>query len=155
MINRRKLWIAGGVVGAGLLAFAITGVEVCTDYAYVCENTASMHGYRVWFTGHRTAHWTKTSALEMYMESHWPGVVKHRWTSCAGTGKNILGWSQSFGHGGPGGAMFLSGRILEPWVARHSKEDVRALYDFLVKADKKASEKRADEIIAEVESYQP
>ena len=149
------LWIAGGLVGAGLIGYAATSVEVCTDYAYVCENTASMYGYRVWFTGQRTRDWSRRSPLEAHIEAHWPGVVKHRWTSCAGTGKSIFGDSISFGHGSPGGAMFLSRRILEPWVARHSKEDVRALYDFLVKADREASEKRADEIIAEVESYRP
>lgn len=153
MTNRRKLWIAGGVVGAGLLGYAATSVEVCTDYAYVCENSASMYGYRIWFTGQRTRDWSQPSLLETYMETHWPGVVRHRWTSCAGTGKSIFGGSISFGHGCPGGAMSLRGKTLEPWIARHSKKEVRALYDFLVNADKRASEKRADEILAEVESY--
>ena len=150
MGKRRWFWLAGGVVFVLLMVVVAPTVVVCVDAVYVCENTASRYGYREWPTGHRTGYWSKTSPLEAYMQAHWPGSVQHRWTQCAGTGKDIYGRSIMFGHGAPGGALHLRGDVMQAWIARHSENEIRALYKFMSKADREASKKRVDEITEEV-----
>jgi hypothetical protein len=136
--------------GIGLLAY---GVPVATDYAYVCENTGSRYGYRVWWTGARANDWYKPSPLEDFMRAEYPGVVRHRWTSYAGTGKNVVGESISFGHGAPGPAYRLTRLDMATWISRHSRDEVRALYDTLASGNRAAAGSMIDQIEREVDDY--
>ena len=84
-----------------VIVLAVLPLQVCRDWAFICENTGSHKGYRQWRFGLKTGHWYRESPLEEYMKTHAADVISHRWTSYAGTGKNILGRPGLRGHGRP------------------------------------------------------
>ncbi len=124
----------------GVLGLVMDRVSISTDYGYVCENTGSRYGYRVWWNGARARDWYRVSPLEEFMKAEFPGVLKHRWTSYNGTGKNFYGSSISFGHGAPGAALNLKDETARAWIAHHTKQEVRALYDTLASGDRDAAD---------------
>jgi len=131
------------------VVFVAPTVEVCHDVVYLDQNTASLHGYREWPAGLRTGFWTKTSPLEAFMQTRWPGVVQHRWRRCFRTGKNLFGGSISFSDGVLGDEAALQNGSLTVWMDEHSEKDARALFDFLSTADKDAADERAKKIVRE------
>lgn len=143
----------GGIVLLLFAAYFCTYGEICRDDAYVDENTASFWGERVWLTGQHTGRWYHPSPLESYLEERWPGMVEHRWTQCAGTGKSLFGRSVSFGHGAPGGALHLERPLLQAWIPKHSPDEILALYQSLSKADRPTSEAIVDRVIAEARGW--
>jgi hypothetical protein len=104
---------------------ALLPLQVCRDWAFVCENAGSQKGYRQWFTGHRTGQWYQESHLERFMEEQHPGMLQHQWVSCSGTGKNILGQAILFGHGRPAQAVMLDLAAFDRYV--DSLDDVGKL----------------------------
>jgi len=92
------------IMPAALILVALLAVlplQMCRDWAFVCENTGSHQGYRQWFTGHRTGQWYQESHLEQFMDQAHPGVLKHQWVSYRGTGRNLLGRPIRLGLGHP------------------------------------------------------
>jgi hypothetical protein len=142
-----------GVLVLGVLGLVMYDVRVYTDRAYICENTGSRSGFREWPNGARTRQWYRVSPLEEFMEKEYQGVMRHRWTSFAGTGKNLIGTPRSFGHGAPGAALNLKDAFAEAWIAHHSKQEVRALYDTLASGDRAAADAIVKKVNDEVAAY--
>jgi hypothetical protein len=129
-------------------------VRVYEDRAYVCENTASRYGYREWPNGSRTGMWYEKSPLEEFMERKHPGVLRHRWSSYAGTGKNLIGTPRSFGHGAPGGAYWLTKKnVLRKWMDRHTKAETKDLYDTLATGSPSTGRSLCEAIYEEAKGY--
>lgn len=84
------------VVFLGVLA-----LEVCWDSTFICENTGSRKGYRVWLIGLRSGPWCHESHLEHFMRRERPADLTYRWTRCGRIGRNILGRVRSFRGGFP------------------------------------------------------
>jgi hypothetical protein len=111
-------------IGIGVIVFFVSlyilgSVQAYRDWGFVCENTGSTKGHREWLFGNKTGHWYEKSALEDFMLEKYPDRIKHRWTSYAGTDKNIFGQAILYGHGKPG--AILDTRIfLEDWVQKNN-----------------------------------
>lgn len=130
MTKRRWLWVA--IVAVPVLAVAgilLQGVVVYRDFAFVCENTGSRHGYRVGLFGNRSNDWYKASPLEEFVKREAPAALEHRWTSYAGTGKNLWGDSILFGHGAPGALLDVKYETLSVWISDNDRQDVLGLYE--------------------------
>jgi len=128
-------------------------IPVCRDWAFICENTGSQKGYRQWTFGPKTGLWYKKSLLEECIQSQAPDALVHRWTSYAGTGKNVLGIPVLFGHGRPGAVLWINPDILSRWIKHNDPATIRQLYDLLVSDDQAAIKKRLMEIKEEVIKY--
>jgi hypothetical protein len=113
-----KWYVALAVAWIALAAFmGGCGVQVCRDWAFICENTGSQKGYREWNSGRRSGHWYHESRLEQFMRKERPSELVNRWTSYAGTGKDILGQPTLFGHGRPGPILRVPPEFLDRYVA--------------------------------------
>jgi hypothetical protein len=110
--------------------------QVCRDWAFVCENTGSRKGYRVWFCGFETGHWYEKSNLEEFMETKYSDNLTHRWTSYAGTGKNVFGSAVLHGHGQPGPIVTIPYDVLNQYVSHIEDEKKKALYDLFTSNNK-------------------
>ncbi len=106
-----------------------------TDRAYICENTGSRHGCREWFFGIKTKVWYHESALERFLKSENPQILRHRWTSYNGTGYSLIPVMKSFGHGRPGLILTPSREMLDDYVLSLSREDRLELYHVFCSAD--------------------
>jgi hypothetical protein len=124
----------------------LIGVPIYRDWAFVCENTGSRKGYRQWVFGLKTGHWYERSPMEDFIQSEAPYAFVHRWTSYAGTGKNVFGKAILFGHGRPGAIMTLDHEVLRKWIRKNDSETVRQFYDLLVSDNQKEIEKQVMEI---------
>jgi len=91
-------------------------VQVCRDWAFICENTGSQKGYRQWCIGLRSGHWYRESRLEQFVRKEYPSDLANRWTSYAGTGKNIIGRPVLFGHGRPGPILRVPPEFLDRYA---------------------------------------
>jgi hypothetical protein len=63
------------------LCLASMTLIVCRDFAFICENTASRHGYREWIFGSRTGEWYQQSAIESFIQQEHPrsfSIAGHR-----------------------------------------------------------------------------
>jgi len=116
--RRWTKWCVALVIVLVAVAVFIGGlsVQVCRDRAFICENTGSHKGYRQWGIGLRSASWYRESRLEQYMRKEHPSDLANRWTSYAGTGKNILGRPVLFGHGRPGPILQVPPEFLDRYV---------------------------------------
>lgn len=121
-------------------------VQVYRDWAFICENTGSRNGYRQWLFGLKTGYWYERSPMEEFIQSEAPDALIHRWTSFAGTGKNVFGKSILFGHGRPGAIIQLDHEVLRKWIRKNDTETVRQFYDLLVSDKQKEIEKQVMEI---------
>jgi hypothetical protein len=154
-MTRRRAVVYAMLAGMAVaLVMALFGVQVCRDWAFVCENTGSHKGYRQWCFGAKTGHWHRKSPLDAFVEVQEPEALVHRWTSYSGTGKNAFGRPILFGHGRPGAILKLNHSIQREWIAKNDAMTVRALYDLLVSDDEAAIEQRVaaiwDEILEDV-----
>jgi hypothetical protein len=137
------------VVGA-----VLSSVQVCRDWAFVCENTGSRKGHRKWTFGPTTGYWYEKSPLEQFIESQQPDALVHRWTSYSGIGKNAFGRPVLHGHGRPGTILQLNHDILRQWIAKQDPATVLEFYDLLVSDDEAAIKKRITSIWEEVMHYE-
>ena len=119
-----------GVVAFFVSLFLLMSVQVYRDWAFICENTGSSKGYREWFFEIKTGHWYKKSGLEDFMLEKHHDRLKHRWTSYAGTGKNIFGQAILRAHGRPGAILGIRS-FLEYGLQNQKPEDILALYELL------------------------
>ena len=134
-----------------LVAFSI---EMYRDWAFICENTGSRNGYRQWIFGPKTGHWQKTSPLEEFIQSRKPDALVHRWTSYAGSGKNVFGTPMSRVHGHPGAILHLDHKIQQRWIDKNDTTSVHELYELLVSDDEEQIDKRIRDIWDEVLNYE-
>jgi hypothetical protein len=111
-------WYVAVAVALVMIVALIGGssVQVCRDWAFICENTGSRKGYRQWCIGLRSASWYRESHLEQFLRKEHPSELAHRWTSYAGTGKNILGRPVLFGHASPGPILNVPPEFLDRYV---------------------------------------
>ncbi len=103
-VTRGKVWLLA-VVAACLVVMPF---EASKDYDFVCEYTGSIHGYRQWFTGHRTGESYQKSVLEEFVEEHHPALLEHRWTSFRGDGMNLFGIGLRGTHDRPGPVLRIA-----------------------------------------------
>ena len=118
-----------------------------TVYAYVCENTGSRKGHREWFFGLQTGTWYYESPLESFMKQAHPNQLTHRWTSYAGTGKNIFGQSMSYGHGRSPLSELRFARDLEAYLAILPPERKLELYRIFLTGDRATVQTTVDELV--------
>ena len=137
-------------VAAIATALVVFNIQVCRDWAFICENTGSRKGYRQWIFGTKTGHWYKKSPLEEFISLQDPAALAHKWTSYAGTGKNVFGIPVLFGHSSPGAIYRLDHQIQSEWIASNPPEEVKKLYDLLVTGDQPAIDKKVVDILDEV-----
>ena len=149
----RILIIACLVIMCLAIAFVLLFVQAYRDWTFICENTGSLKGYREWPFGLKTGHWYQKSPLEEFIQSEAPNALVYRWTSCAGTGKNIFGKTILYGHGRPGAIMQLTHDAQRKWIDKNDAETVRQLYDLLVSDDQNKLEQRVMDIWKEVLNY--
>jgi len=133
---RREYWVMWGatlLVALVVIALFIGGlwIPVCRDWAFICENTGSRKGYRQWCIGLRSAPWYRESRLELFMRKEHPAELANRWTSYAGTGKNILGRPILFGHGDPGPILHVPAEFLDRYVEGSDSQIRLELYRVL------------------------
>jgi len=133
-----------------VIMLAVLPIQVCRDWAFVCENTGSKKGNREWIFGLKTGHWYIASPLEGFMRKHAVHVVSHRWTSYAGTGKTMIGRVGVRGHGRPGVILQLDHEILEKWIEKHDASEVRRLYDLFVSDNQTEIEVKIRNMLEEV-----
>ena len=133
------------IIGLATIVVLIS-VPAYRDWAFICENTGSRNGYRQWVFGIKTSRWYKKSPMENFIQSEAPDALVHRWTSFAGTGKNIFGKAILYGHGRPGAIIQLDHEVLRKWIRKNDTETVRQFYDLLVSDDQKEIEKQVMDI---------
>ena len=135
-----------------VIAFlGVLPLQVCRDYAFICENTGSHKGYRQWcFWSRAGTQWHHESRLEQFMQRQHPTELKYRWTSYAGTGKNILGRSIRFGHDRPQvGSIIMNRTWFDTYVDTLDDTAKLDLYRVLASGDRdaiEAEEKKIEEI---------
>ena len=114
------------------IVIAVLPLQICRDWAFICENTGSHKGYREWSLGFKTGHRYRASPLEEFIQTNEPTGISHRWTSYAGTGRNIFGRPGLRGHGQPGAIIHLKHDILKQWIEKNDAIKVHQLYDVFV-----------------------
>ncbi len=132
-----------------ILFLLLLAEPVCHDRADICAHTGSRREYRQWFWGRKTSEVYTESKLEAFMKEQYADVVRNKWVSYRGTGRNVLGCSISSGHGEPGPMVLLvrSG-MLDHYVEGLDGLGRKALYDLFASGDGEAVEARAQEIRA-------
>jgi len=135
-----------GCAGVALAVVQVLEFQVCRDWAFICENTGSRKGHREWFLGWESADWYKESELERFMKADYPSQLQYRWTSYAGTGKNIFGMRILSGHGRPGPILLLHQEMLNAYVRRLDAAGRKALYELLASGDESRVEREVERI---------
>lgn len=145
--TKKRIVLAILGVGTVLALFAFTFASVAyRDWAFICENTGSRKGYREWFFGLQTRHWDNPSAIETFMEDKFPDTLEHRWTSYAGTGRNVFGVKFLYGHSRPGPVIYVSQDMLDKWFTQLADDQKKAFYDLLVSGDYQAVKQKVESI---------
>jgi hypothetical protein len=150
-----KWYVALAVALVASIAF-IGGlsVQVCRDWAFICENTGSHKGYREWPFGLRSGHWYHESRLEQFMRKEHASELANRWTSYSGTGKNIVGQPVLFGHGRPGPLLHVPAEFFDRYVDGLDSQAKLGLYHVLASGTPEVVERETvkvwDRAIAEV-----
>ncbi len=159
-----KRWMKWAVplviaVVAGAAFIGGCGVQVCRDWAFICENTGSQKGYRQWSIGVRSGHWYRESRLEQFMRREHPSDLVNRWTSYAGTGKDIFGRPTLFGHAMPGPIIRVPPELFDRYVDDLNDQARLDLYHVLVSGPPDRIQSEVDKVweraIAEMWEMQP
>lgn len=129
-----------------VVILVLSNLQVYRDWAFICENTASRKGYRYWFNGMETGYWYKESPLESFMREKHSDQLANRWTSYAGTGKNIFGVSMLFGHGRPGPILRLDDKVFADYFVSLSDQEKLELYVLFSTGDEKEISDKVTEI---------
>lgn len=139
-IHRRKRPVLVAVALVAIVVFlGMIPLEVCRDCAFVCENTGSHMGYRQWCIGLRSGPWRHESRLEQFVRRRHPSDLAYRWTSYAGTGRNIFGRSCSFQHERPHvGTIIMTRAWFDEYVDTLDDTAKLDLYRLLVTGDRGA-----------------
>jgi hypothetical protein len=134
------------LIALAMVALFMVPVQVCKDCAFVDECTGSRKGYREWFFGAQSGHWYQESSVETFMRTNQPNVFQQRWTSYAGTGKNIFGMKISFGHGRPGYVLWLKPEDINRYCERNGDKAKRHMYDVLSSGNQNAIRELSEQI---------
>ena len=137
------------VVTVVVLVLVVSPIQICRDWAYICENTGSRKGHREWTFGPKTGHRYQNSPLEEFLQTNASGQLSHRWTSYAGTGKNVFGRTVLFGHGRPGAILQLRHEVLRQWIDKNDDDEVHQLYDLLVAGNQPEIDAKIESICEE------
>jgi hypothetical protein len=131
------LWIPLAVIVLTLL-FVVSTLDVFRDCGYIDKNTGSRRGYREWCFGWKTGEWCRVSALESFMQEHYPKELQHKWICYQGDGKNFVGGVVSRGHGSPGPIIVFPEDMFDYCVRKSSDKENRELYGLLASEDREA-----------------
>ena len=153
----RKHWIrAISILLVALsMLVVVLSFNAYTVFGYVCENTGSRKGHREWFFGLQTGAWYYESPLETFMKQAHPNQLTHRWTSYAGTGKNIFGQSMSYGHGRSPLVALRWTPNLEDYFATLSTERKEEFYRIFTTGDFATVRSTVDELVEASMSLEP
>lgn len=80
------------------------------------------------------------------MSTNHPDELQHRWTSYAGTGKNIFGMVRLRGHGQPGPILLIRSETLDEHVRGLDDAGKKALYEVFRSGDADRIEREIDRI---------
>jgi len=138
--NTRRQRVVRMVVRSMIVVLVLCGVlgllrfEAYRDWTYMCKNTASCRGHRVWFFGRETGHWYEESPIETFMRAKHPDELEHRWTS-----------------GDPGQILYFRrdyncAHVLPDYVAGLTDEEKRQLYHVFASGDRKRIQAKVREI---------
>jgi len=141
LIRIMVLTLIGGALWVTTMLIAYT------DRGYICENTGSRKGCREWFFGVKTNEWYAESELERFLKSTHPEVLRHRWTSYRGTGRSLIPFAESRGHGSPGPLLSPSSEMLDAYVRSLSSEQRLELYHIFSSAKEDRIQDRVNRII--------
>jgi hypothetical protein len=146
----RNLITLGKALAVAAVAFAVfTGifsVQVCRDWAFICENTGSHKGYRQWCLGIRSGQWYRESRLEQFLRKEHPSGLVNRWTSYSGTGRNMLGQGILFGHGRPGPILRVPTEFFDRYVDSLDNQAKLDLYHVLVSGSPEEVKSEIDKV---------
>jgi hypothetical protein len=156
--KRRRVWVVIGLVAA-ITFVGILPLQVCRDWAFICENTGSHKGYRQWSVGWRTGEWYRESHLEQFMRQQHATELKYHWTSYAGTGRNLFGRAVLFGHAYPRvGTTIMHLGFFDSYVDTLDDTGKLELYRVLVSGDPnavKAEEKKIEAALFQIAESKP
>ena len=153
MHKRSKRRLATALLLVITLAVSFVALPI-TDYAYISETTGSCKGHRVWLGIWETAHWYKKSDLESFMREKYPQDLQQRWTSYAGTGKNIWGAPMLFGHAGPSPIGRLRFEELNSYLSTLTDADKKEFYDVFAYADRTEALELANNIWEDLHDFE-
>ncbi len=120
---------------------------VCHDRKLIDEHTGSRKGFRQWITGGRSSHWYHESKLETFLRTHHPDRLVQRWTSYAGTGRNLIGSAIESGHGQPGPIILLSSETLDDYCDALTEDELLGFYETLTGTDPARLDELVDQIL--------
>jgi len=143
MKRRWAIWIVV-ITLLGTALWAATMLIAYTDREYICENTGSRKGFREWFYGAKTNVWYQESELERFLKSDHPEMLRHRWTSYRGTGRSLIPFMKSYGHGQPGLILTPTRDMLDGYVQSLSSEQRIELYKIFCSANAESIQGRVD-----------
>jgi hypothetical protein len=142
-----KWYVALTVALIAIVAFiGASSVQVCRDWAFICENTGSHKGYRQWCIGLQSGHWYRESQLEQFMRKEHSSELANRWTSYSGTGKNILGQVVLFGHARPGPILEVPQPIFNRYVDGLDDQAKLDLYHVLASGTREEVKAEIDKV---------
>ena len=95
---------------------AISPLEVCTDRAFLCQNTGSTRGYCQWCIGVQSGRWYRESHLERFLRREYPSTLVNRWISCENIGRNLLGQPFVCRDSFPGPILQIQGGVFDRYV---------------------------------------
>jgi len=137
--------VAGAMVAVLAFLLVLTAFPICSDWAFICENTGSRKGYREWFLGLQTNKWYEESKLEDFVKKEYPNEFQHRWTSYQGTGRNIFGIAIVRRHGRPG-PILMPIDWLNGYVDHLDPDQKKGLYDVFKSDDPKEVRNAVDKV---------
>jgi hypothetical protein len=150
MIQRKRILLVIKwsllVVGILLAIIGLLSVQTHRDWAFICEHTGSHKGYRRWFFGMDTRVWYKESKLEAFLRGRLGREPDRKWTSYAGTGRNIIGTVLLRGHGTPGWILYIRLEQLDAYVAHLDDDQKMALYETFRSGDKERIKEKVKDI---------
>ncbi len=145
MLTRREAaWLAFGLTV--VLILTLPAVTVCRDWAFMDRNTGSRHGYREWITGHRTGEWYQASVLETFMRAKHPGKFRQDWVSYAGTGRDVFGFANFFGHGYPGPILSILPNGIDAYCGQIADDEKLRIYEVFSGGDEAQIRALAEQI---------
>lgn len=135
LMNKTSAIIAGVAV-LTVVFLVLPNIPAYTQRGDHCDFTGST---KTWISlpfGIRINEHYEKSSLEEFISKKYPSELQHQWISYVGTGKNIFGKSLSFGHGRPNALLTFNRTYLDAFVNGMPDEQVKDLYDTLVRNDR-------------------
>jgi hypothetical protein len=145
-LRKSKLWLLLAGIILLILALALSQLPVCTEYHFLDETTGSRKGHREWVLGFNSGDWYTATALETFIRTNNPGLLKPRWVSSGGEKRNIYGSVLSFLDSERSHAAWLGPGLMKHYCARLSDTEKTKLYEMLLEGDPAKIDKLAKEV---------